>query len=241
MRNHPPVCGDFVAVAITDNGEGIAPDAAARIFEPFYTTKAVGAGTGLGLSQVIGFAKQSNGEIRVDSKLGDGSTFTLYMPREHPDAPLLHQDELVGERSDAGGGVCVLLVEDNEQVGDFAIQALRELGYDSVLAVDAEQALAKLKADHSRFQVVFSDVVMPGMNGMELGQRIRELYPELPVVLTSGYSHVLVQNGRHGFELLHKPYSVDQLSRVLAKAIAWHTRQRQNAAAPTAEARAGQA
>ena len=236
VRNHPPVCGDFVAVAITDNGEGIAPDAVARIFEPFYTTKAVGAGTGLGLSQVIGFAKQSDGEIRVDSKLGDGSTFTLYMPRVRPDAAPATVDDAPAERRDAGGGVCVLLVEDNEQVGDFAVQALGELGYDSVLASDADQALAKLEADHSRFQVVFSDVVMPGMNGMELGRRVRELYPHLPVVLTSGYSHVLAQNGHQGFELLHKPYSVEQLSRVLAKAIAWHERQRQAAApqGPTA-------
>ena len=105
--------------------------------------------------------------------------------------------------------MCVLLVEDNEQVGAFAPQALKELGYDSVHAVDAERALDELAKDCSRFHIVFSDVVMPGMSGLELGQEIRRRYPDVPVVLTSGYSHVLAQNGKHGFELLHKPYSVE--------------------------------
>ena len=124
-----------------------------------------------------------------------------------------------------GDGMCVLLVEDNEQVGEFATQALKELGYDSVHAVDAERALNELAKDCSRFHIVFSDVVMPGMSGLELGQEIRRRYPNVPVVLTSGYSHVLAQNGKHGFELLHKPYSVEQLSRVLRKATAWAKKQ----------------
>ena len=103
----------------------------------------------------------------------------------------------------------------------FATQALKELGFDSVHAMNAEHALNELSKDCGRFHIVFSDVVMPGMSGFELGQEIRRLYPDVPVVLTSGYSHVLAQNGKHGFELLHKPYSVEQLSRVLHKAIKW--------------------
>ena len=220
IRSHPPVPGDFIAVTITDTGGGIKPDNLDRIFEPFFTTKAVGKGTGLGLSQVIGFAKQSDGDVRVQSIEGEGTTVTLYLPRTYRDEAA----EQAADDDDAsidGDGVCVLLVEDNEQVGAFAAQALKELGYDSVLAVDAERALRELAKDCSRFHIVFSDVVMPGMSGLELGQEIRRIYPDVPVILTSGYSHVLAQNGKHGFELLHKPYSVEQLSRALRKAVRW--------------------
>jgi CheY-like chemotaxis protein len=111
----------------------------------------------------------------------------------------------------------VLVVEDNRDVGTFATDALGELGYATVLRPNAAEALVELAGHASRYDVVFSDVVMPGMTGIELAQEIRKLYPDLPVVLTSGYSHVLAQNGTFGFELLHKPYSVEQLSRVLTK------------------------
>jgi CheY-like chemotaxis protein len=120
----------------------------------------------------------------------------------------------------------VLVVEDNVDVGSFATQSLAELGYQTVWAANAEEALAELAKEDTRFDVVFSDVMMPGMSGIELGQEIRKLYLDLPVVLTSGYSHVLAQNGTYGFELLNKPYSVEQLSRVLRKAETWQRRKR---------------
>ncbi|WP_375420620.1 PAS domain S-box protein [uncultured Sphingomonas sp.] len=220
IRGHAPVVGEFVAVTVTDTGEGIAAEDLFRIFEPFYTTKGVGAGTGLGLSQVIGFAKQSGGDIRVDSELGAGATFTLYLPRA-TDAAADYEPERLSRGSTQGHGLRVLVVEDNEQVGEFATDALQQLGYDSVLAPDGASALAELEADSARFHVVFSDVVMPGMSGMDLAAHIRERHPGLPVVLTSGYSHVLAQNGTHGFELLHKPYSIEQLSRILRKSVDW--------------------
>ena len=224
IRAHAPVIGDFVAVTVNDTGSGIAPDDLQRIFEPFYTTKGVGAGTGLGLSQVIGFAKQSGGDIRVESEPGTGATFTLYLPRAaSPSAWATTVPH--GEETIQGDGVCVLVVEDNEQVGQFATQALQELGYQSVLATDGPAALRELESDCSRFHVIFSDVVMPGMDGMELAGIIRERHPGIPIVLTSGYSHVLAQNGSHGFELLHKPYSIEQLSRVLRKAISWRSQE----------------
>ena len=225
LRSHPPITGDFVAVAITDTGTGIAEDEIARIFEPFFTTKQPGQGTGLGLSQVFGFAKQSDGDIRVESKVGQGTTFTLYMPRVMDGSPEpVPKPDLCAAVD--GKGICVLVVEDNKAVGAFATQALSELGYDSVFASDAAQAMVELERDCSRFHIVFSDVVMPGTSGLELGRQIRHLYPTIPVILTSGYSHVLAQNGNHGFELLHKPYSIEQLSRVLRKAIAWQTKER---------------
>jgi len=216
-RGHPPVAGDFIAIAVSDTGHGIAQQDIDRIFEPFFTTKAVGVGTGLGLSQVIGFAKQSHGEIRVESVLGEGATFTLYLPRSYPEAAATARDQ-ARPMPVNGKGVCVLVVEDNERVGDFATQALIELGFDTVLARDAEEALDLLAQDPHRFHIVFSDVVMPGMDGIELSREIRRLYPATPVVLASGYSHVLSQSGAPGFELLQKPYSIEQLSQALANA-----------------------
>lgn len=217
-RNHSAVDGDYIAVSIADTGSGIAPDQVQRIFEPFFTTKKVGEGTGLGLSQVIGFAKQSGGDIHVESQIGIGTTFTLYLPRAYQEADTPQPAEGLDTRS-SGGGLCVLVVEDNEQVGAFATQALQELGYTSVLATNGHRALDELNRNRDQFQIVFSDVVMPGMNGIDMAQEIRRLYPELPIVLASGYSDVLAEKGTHGFELLHKPYSVEQLSRVLLKSV----------------------
>jgi PAS domain S-box-containing protein len=223
IRMHPPIAGDFVAVTISDTGCGISPENVARIFEPFFTTKDVGKGTGLGLSQVIGFAKQSDGDIRVEGGEAGGTTFTLYLPRVTMDGSrtTIEEDQPI---TITGDGVCVLVVEDNSSVGEFAVQALRELGYSTILALNADEALAELEKDCDRFHIVFSDVVMPGMSGLELAQEVRRRHPRLPVILTSGYSHVLAQNGRHGFELLHKPYSIEQLSRVFRKSITWQDR-----------------
>lgn len=210
--------GDFVAVSITDTGTGIEPEHLEAIFEPFFTTKELGKGTGLGLSQVFGFAKQSGGEVMVDSVVGEGTTFTLYLPRvaarPSPRAKLAEPQPL-----DGAHGTRVLVVEDNPDVGSFCVSALLELGYQPTLTCSAEQALACLGDATQRFEVVFSDVVMPGMNGIDLATVIHRKHPLLPVVLTSGYSEVLAQQGSHGFELLHKPYSVEQLSRILAGAI----------------------
>ena len=227
VRGHAAVAGDFIAVTVADDGGGIDPGDLDRIFEPFFTTKPVGEGTGLGLSQVIGFAKQSGGDIRVESVVGEGTTFTLYLPRSYPDGT--ERPHAEPSAAAHGGGVCVLVVEDNEQVGAFAGDALAELGYATVLATDARAALAALAEDSARFQVVFSDVVMPGMSGLELAAEIRRRHPGLAVVLTSGYSHVLAQSGTHGFELLHKPYSIDQLSQALRQAVGWHDRRKRAA------------
>ncbi|GJD73257.1 PAS domain-containing protein [Methylobacterium goesingense] len=217
--------GAFVAVSLTDTGGGIAPEALHRIFEPFYTTKGVGQGTGLGLSQVFGFAKQSGGEVLAESVPGRGATFTLYLPRIADAVPADPVPEEAEPLTD-GHGTCVLVVEDNPEVGGFATQTLAELGYHTVWATNAADALRQIEKIPYRFEVVFSDVVMPGMNGIELAKEIAKRRPDLPVVLASGYSHVLAEEGSHGFELLHKPYSVEQLSRVLRRAVARSRRER---------------
>lgn len=218
IRTHPAIAGQFVTIALADTGSGIAADKIDQIFEPFFTTKGIGEGTGLGLSQVFGFAKQSGGDIFAESREGQGSTFTLYLPQVVGQ----ERDRQTGgtdETFPTGEGASVLVVEDNADVGMFATQALTELGYETVLAMDATKALAELAARASHYNVVFSDVMMPGMSGVELGQEIARLYPTLPVVLTSGYSEVLAQTGTHGFELLNKPYSIDELSRILKKVL----------------------
>ena len=224
IRAHAAVTASFVAVSLTDTGVGIPAEALERIFEPFFTTKSVGKGTGLGLSQVYGFAKQSGGEVMVTSRVGEGTTFTLYLPEVA--APAAQAEAGEPEALMDGHGTRVLVVEDNRDVGAFATQTLAELGYVTVWAQNAERALEQLSVDGDRFDIVFSDVVMPGMDGIQLGQEIRRLHPALPVVLTSGYSHVLAQNGTYGFELLHKPYSIEELSRILRKAATWQRRRR---------------
>jgi two-component system, NtrC family, sensor kinase len=209
----PPSPHGYVAVSVTDTGVGIPQEMRDRIFEPFFTTKEVGQGTGLGLSQVFGFARQSGGEVVVASEVGKGSTFTLYLPRVAGDARPQHL--AVQDATPVDGGLSVLVVEDDAEVGRFAADALAELGYTAKLVDNAIQALEELTIDSGRFDVVFTDVVMPGMSGIELAEEIRRRKFGLPIVLTSGYSQALSQRGSHGFELLQKPYSIEQLSRVL--------------------------
>jgi PAS domain S-box-containing protein len=216
LRGHAASQGDFITVAVVDDGGGISQDDLTRIFEPFFTTKEVGRGTGLGLSQVYGFAKQSGGDVAVESRVGHGSTFTLYLPRTRrvetqakpapPPARARHEGR-------------VLVVEDNAAIGEFATQLLQDLGYRTELATNAVEALARLESP-TPFNIVFSDVVMPGIGGVELARIIQGRWPGLQVVLTSGYSHVLTTDAHHGFPLLHKPYSVEELSHILRQAAA---------------------
>jgi PAS domain S-box-containing protein len=217
MRGHGEREGSFVAISVQDTGTGIAPEHLRAIFEPFFTTKEVGKGTGLGLSQAFGFAKQSGGDIAVSSQVAQGSQFTIYLPQV---AGPTHEEEgsiVKEEHSTNVGRHRVLLVEDNDGVGHFSAGLLRDLGYEVKRACNAAEAIDLLAEDE--FDLVFSDVVMPGMNGLELAVLIRECYPDLPVVLTSGYSHVLADNTHSNFELIQKPYSVEVLSRTLRKAL----------------------
>jgi signal transduction histidine kinase len=214
--------GDFVAISVEDTGDGIAPDQLQAIFEPFYTTKAVGQGTGLGLSQVFGFAKQSGGEIVVTSAPGQGAVFTLYLARAEQ-APTPHPRAALPEQNAQALGAKVLVVEDNDILGEMTCDMLSTQGYRAVWAASAAAALELLATGEEHFDLVFSDVVMPGMNGMELGLEVRRLYPGLPMLLTSGYNAVMADEGAHGFHLVLKPYTLDTLARAFGQALAGKT------------------
>ncbi|GGB41264.1 histidine kinase [Sphingomonas metalli] len=212
-RGHGGAEGRFVAVRIADTGSGIAPDTLEKIFEPFFTTKALNKGTGLGLSQVHGFAKQSGGDIDVQSEPGVGTAFTLYLPQVAHVGALQPLSERIGDRTMATRRV--LLVEDNEAVGQFARSLFEELGQIVTWVQHGEAALELLERAHDKIDLVFTDVIMPGISGLDLARSIRERWPALPVVLTTGYSHALAAEQDHGFPLLRKPYSVEGIVEIL--------------------------
>jgi len=216
VRGHGSAGGEFVAVRIADEGSGIPPETMAKIFEPFFTTKGLNKGTGLGLSQVHGFAKQSGGEVDVQSGVGIGTAFTLYLPLAAADREQRAMSR--GARDHHIATKRVLLVEDNEAVGQFARSLLEELGQIVTWVQNGGAALEFLDVARDKIDLVFTDVIMPGMNGLELARHIAEPWPDLEVVLTTGYSDVLVDETDHGFALLRKPYSVDGLVGILGSA-----------------------
>lgn len=209
------VAEQMAAVSISDSGTGMDPEVASRIFEPFFTTKKTGKGTGLGLSQVYGFATQSGGDVVVDSRPGEGTTVTILLPcSEAVAAERFSADEVaVPEQPSAD----ILVVEDNEEVGQFAETLLTELGHSVTLATSGEEALELTR--RRRFDIVFSDVVMPGMGGLRLAEQLAVEKPELPVILATGYSQEIAQSGSGGRPVILKPYRLATLSQALADAI----------------------
>lgn len=211
--------GDYVTIRVRDHGVGMTPEVQAHAFEPFFTTKQVGRGTGLGLSQVYGFVRQSGGQVIVDSAPGQGATVTIVLPRWSgamvaPTRPT-EPSTVLGARD----GETVLVVEDEAEVRRLSAEALRDLGYAVVEAPDAAQALALLP-DLPRADLLFTDIVMPGLNGFQLAERARALRPDLKVLFTTGYAH-----GAGGEEaavtaqVLAKPFAVDQLARKVRDAL----------------------
>jgi len=212
--------GEYVNVAISDTGTGMAPEILERAFEPFYTTKAPGKGTGLGLAMVYGFVKQSGGHVNVYSEPGHGTTVKLYLPRTRDPVPRGPAASDPG--SATGDGETILVVEDDDLVREFAASQLRRLGYEVLEAADGAQALALLEA-RAGVRLLFTDVVMPGgMSGRDLADAARALRPGLPVLYTSGYTeNAIVHHGRldPGVQLLSKPYQVSELARRVREAL----------------------
>ncbi|HEY1709264.1 MAG TPA: CHASE3 domain-containing protein [Rhizomicrobium sp.] len=209
------VPGQYVLLAVSDTGHGMPPEIAARVFEPFFTTKAEGQGTGLGLSQVYGFVKQSGGHIKIYSEVGHGTTIKLYLPRTRKaEEDLGH----VAAAPVAGGDETLLVVEDDEGVRAAVVDMLSELGYNVLKAHNAEDALTVLRSG-IRIDLLFTDVVMPGpVPTRELARRAQEMQPGIAILFTSGYTqNAIVHNGKLDDDvfLLSKPYRRDDLARKL--------------------------
>lgn len=209
------VVGDFVALTVGDTGCGIAPDILTRVFDPFFTTKGL-KGSGLGLSQVHGFAHQSGGTVTIRSTPGDGTHITLYLPRAVETTDLLRPVETPAENTAVAGGR-VLVVEDNPAVAAATGGMLEHLGYEIVIMPDAQSAFDE--ADRRKFDLVISDIVMAGaMDGVALLRALRERHPALPVVLATGYSDA-ARSVERDVVLLRKPFRLEELGRVAARAI----------------------
>ena len=209
----------FVVVEVTDTGTGIPEAIRDKIFDPFFSTKETGQGTGLGLSMVFGFAKQSGGNIEVDSEAGRGTSFKLYLPKADADASQLPlQDNL----QPMGGTETILCVEDDASVRSNVATQLESLGYTAITASNAAEALA-IADGGAEFDLLFTDIVMPGkMNGKQLAERMRLRWPSLRVLLTSGYTdHTIIRDGRlvPDFFFLPKPYRRPQLARMLRRCL----------------------
>jgi PAS domain S-box-containing protein len=205
--------GQYVQICVTDTGTGMPPDVLGRAFDPFFTTKPMGQGTGLGLSQVYGFVKQSNGHVKLDSEPNRGTTVRIYLPRLSRAAVDTEIDTPINVPR-ARPGETILVVEDDDDVRIYSTESLRELGFEVLEAPSAEAALGILDK-HPEIDLLFTDVVLPGANGRELLDRARRYRPNLKALLTTGYARdTIVHNGRldAGIHLLTKPFTRAQLA-----------------------------
>ncbi len=211
---------DFVRLAVIDTGTGIPAEVRSRVFDPFFSTKEIGKGSGLGLAQVYGFARQSGGTVWIESECGQGTSVILLLPRaEQTPAQPANDAQAADDDCDVSVG-SVLLVDDDEEVAALVGEMLEHLGYRVTYAANATEALNAL-ANGCKVDIVFSDVMMPGgMNGVELAREIRSRALGIPVLLTSGYAEAALQSAiAEGIQVLAKPYRLEELAEALREAI----------------------
>jgi signal transduction histidine kinase/ActR/RegA family two-component response regulator len=215
--------GERVRLSVIDTGCGMTPEVRARAVEPFFTTKEVGKGSGLGLAQAFGFARGAGGELRIESEVGRGTCIELILPRSHRTAAEQETPEARHEAARASNGHHILLVEDDEEVASLVSDMLHQLGHDVLLTSNAAAALGAV-ADRRPIDLVFSDIMMAGeMDGLDLAHELRRRRPDLPVLLTTGYTHAArLQIEADGFEVLAKPYRLDELQKALGKVFRAH-------------------
>ena len=222
-RNRPNItefqlAGDFVEISVTDTGEGMDTETLTRCLEPFFTTKEVGKGSGLGLAQVYGFARGSDGSVQVDSKVGQGTRVCLLLPRSD-DSPVSEQALRGGYFGDHAARCRVLLVEDDASVASLTTDMLLELGYEVLQVTDA-QAGIRAMAERQRIGLILSDVMMPGMDGLTFAKDMRREYPDLPVVLVTGFPEAVRREAeKEDIPLLPKPYALADLAAQLASVL----------------------
>lgn len=220
-EEHSMSPGQYVMIAVTDTGTGMSDDTLAKAFDPFFTTKEVGKGSGLGLSQVFGFVRQSGGHVKIYSEQGHGTTVKLYLPRHYGEAETREISPQNAEPARGARGELVLVVEDDERVRNFSVEALRELGYTVAEAASGAAALALL-GEGLKPALLFTDIVMPEMTGRELATLASKKLGELKVLYTTGYTrNAVVHNGilDAGTHLLQKPFSLEQLAEKVRRVI----------------------
>ena len=206
--------GQYVVICVSDTGSGMTPEVLNHAFEPFFTTKEPGHGTGLGLSQVYGFVKQSGGHVKIYSELGEGTSIKMYFPRYHGHAQSVSEetDEFIAE----GAAVeTILVVEDDADLRVYVCDVLRDLNYRVLSAASAQAALTILLQEDQQIDLLLTDVVMPGINGRELGRRAEQIRPKLKILYMTGYSrNAVVHQGRldGGVDLLEKPVTQARLA-----------------------------
>jgi PAS domain S-box-containing protein len=214
--------GHYVAISISDNGSGMPAAVRDRVFDPFFTTKPLGEGTGLGLSMVYGFVKQSGGHIRVYSEVGQGTTVRLYLPRHSGAAEDRENDVLIPSTPQVSAGETVLVVDDEELIRQLVVEVLTDLGYAALEAADGRQAMAILQSA-GRIDLLVTDVGLPGgMNGRQLADVSRQLRPKLPVLFITGYAETAVVGNGHlgpGMAVITKPFQMDALMATISRII----------------------
>jgi CheY-like chemotaxis protein len=202
--------GQYVLTSVTDTGTGMPAPIIDRAFEPFFTTKPPGSGTGLGLSQVYGFVKQSGGHLKIYSELGHGTTVKIYLPRMLGDSTI---EEVVGQVAEAGSGEHVLVVEDDSEVRAYVVETLSDLNYQVCEAADAEHAIELFESRN--VDLLLTDVVLPGMDGRQLADLLKSRRAGLKVLFMTGYSrNAIVHQGRLdvGVEMIQKPVTASELA-----------------------------
>lgn len=207
--------GEYVRIDVADTGTGIPQEILGKIFDPFFTTKPVGQGTGLGLATVYGIIKQSGGFITLDSEMGRGTTFRIFLPRHHADQTVAAQEQERAVPRDVTGQDTILLVEDEEAVRSFAARALRMRGYNVIEAAGGEEALEHVRNGKAPIHLVITDVVMPNMDGPTLVRAVKRLRPDMQVIFMSGYAEEAFRRNDEKAEDLHflpKPFGLKQLA-----------------------------
>jgi PAS domain S-box-containing protein len=205
--------GDYVCIAVTDSGVGMSAEVAARAFDPFFTTKPIGQGTGLGLSMIYGFARQSNGHATIDSKPGRGTSVRVYLPRHHGDLAAA-RNGAAEQAKYAGTGETVMVIEDEPVVRGVVLEMLAEQGYRVLEAVDGPSGLKILRSNES-VDLLVTDVGLPGMNGRQVADQARETRPELKILFITGYAESVAISDRFlqpGMEMITKPFQLDHLA-----------------------------
>ena len=227
--------GEFVRISVSDTGSGMPPEVLERVFEPFFTTKPVGKGTGLGLSQIFGFARESGGDVVIESTVGIGSTVSLYLPRSNQEVESAAAAAGMDEAVPGAAGTSILVVEDDPRVSRSTVGALEELGYRPIACAGGREALDILEREGGRIELVITDIMMPEMTGPELVREVTARWPSTAILYVTGYVGEAGSEELSGHDILRKPFTVAALAGAVAGALA----RRPNEWPPASAAAAG--